>query len=79
MLPNLKPNDDVIVWCWFFKLNKGDLIVFKKDNRLMVKRVISINSGSIMVEGDNKDQSTDSRSFGVINMPEVVGKVVAWI
>ncbi len=43
---------------------------------LQIKRVIRIDAGSVWVEGDNKESSTDSRSWGAISSDEVIGKLL---
>lgn len=43
---------------------------------LAIKRAIRIDAGSIWVEGDNKESSTDSRSWGAISSDEVIGKLL---
>ena len=50
---------------------------------LQVKRVSKVtndqdfdNEVKIWVEGDNKEKSTDSRSWGALNRDEVIGKLI---
>ena len=47
---------------------------------LQVKRVTQVsdrnNKAEIWVEGDNKGESTDSRSWGPLNSDEVIGKLI---
>jgi phage repressor protein C with HTH and peptisase S24 domain len=43
---------------------------------LAIKRAIRIDAGSVWVEGDNKESSTDSRSWGAISSDEVIGKLL---
>ncbi len=43
---------------------------------LQIKRAIRIDAGSVWVEGDNKESSTDSRSWGAISSAEVIGKLL---
>ncbi len=50
---------------------------------MQVKRVTQITNDSkfnndigIWVEGDNKDKSTDSRSWGALDSSEVIGKLI---
>ncbi len=76
MLPALRPGQDVLVSCWFFKLKVGDLVVFKKDGKDMIKRVEKIRNSEFFCQGDNKKKSTDSRHFGWIKISEIIGKVI---
>lgn len=44
-----------------------DCLVEKCHGKILIKRIIKINSdGSLWVEGDNKDHSTDSRKYGAL-------------
>ena len=47
---------------------------------LQVKRVINVHNhndeAQIWVEGDNKDKSTDSRSWGALDSSEVIGRLL---
>ncbi len=78
MLPNLKPGQSVVTFNWYpsQKLKVGDLIVIKVDDRLIVKRLGKINHQGFFVVGDNPEQSTDSRHFGLIDKNNLVGKVI---
>ncbi len=78
MLPTLKPGQDVLALCWLFKIKKGDLIVFKKSNKNMIKRVQKIQENKVFVLGDNRNKSTDSREFGWIRQDQVSGKVIGY-
>ena len=40
-----------------------------------IKRVISVSESGLWLEGDNKDASTDSRSWGALTPDEIVGVV----
>ena len=50
------------------------------EDFLQVKRVIKVHNhndeAQIWVEGDNKDKSTDSRSWGALDSDEVIAKLV---
>lgn len=77
MLPTLRPKQDVLVLCWFFKIKVGDLVAFKKDGKEMIKRIGQITSDrNIFVQGDNRAESTDSRKFGLIKKSHIIGKVI---
>ena len=59
------------------RLKIGDVIVFPNPFNtqiLLVKRVVSINDNSCVVEGDNPDPtaSTDSHNFGSIVTSTIV-------
>ncbi len=57
----------------------GDIIAFKKDDKIFIKRIVKINGEKYFVKGDNKNDSLDSRKFGWIEKKEIVGKVIAKI
>lgn len=80
MLPTLKPGQDVLCFNWayiFSKPKKGDIVVIKKNDTEIVKRIGQIISDrNIFVQGDNKQASTDSSSFGAIDKSEIIGKVI---
>ena len=50
------------------------------EDFLQVKRVIKVHNhndeAQIWVEGDNKDKSTDSRSWGALDSSEVIGRLL---
>jgi signal peptidase I len=66
----------------------GKVVLIQRNSQvgtdfLQVKRVTQITNDSkfnnaigIWVEGDNKDKSTDSRTWGAIDSSEVIGKLI---
>jgi len=54
----------------------GDVVVFRYGSTELIKRIIRPVGDGWWVEGDNKDFSTDSRSFGPIPKTAIVGKVM---
>ena len=80
MWPALKPGNSVISFNWYyllFRLKPNDLIVAKLNNKLLIKRVRKLDGGDkVWIEGDNKNESTDSRTFGWIRKSDLVGKVI---
>lgn len=76
MEPTLQHGDDVLVLCWFYKLEVGDLVAIKKNKIRMVKRVKKIEETRIFAIGDNEKVSIDSREFGWIRRQEIIGKVI---
>ncbi len=75
MEPTLKKNSFILATRLYEDLNSGDIIVFERDGRLLVKRIAASSgeavaqNGSVLVVpegcyyvcGDNSDQSYDSR------------------
>lgn len=76
MKPTLNPGQDVLSVNWFINPKIGDIVVIKQGDKEMVKRVTKIDGRQILVRGDNKKESTDSRDFGPVNMDQIVGKVI---
>lgn len=59
----------------FKKPEIGDIVVLA-HGRCIIKRIVKIEKDKIFIMGDNKKESTDSRSFGWINKQEILGKVM---
>lgn len=80
MLPTLKEGQDVLVWCWFYTPRVGDIVIVQsakgKVQREIIKRIVKIDRQRFYIEGDNKDESTDSREFGPIKKEQIIGKVI---
>jgi phage repressor protein C with HTH and peptisase S24 domain len=76
MLPTLKEGQDVLVWYWFLNPKEGDIVVIRVNGKEMVKRIKKIRKRDVIVMGDNKEKSTDSRDFGPIKKAQIVGKVI---
>ncbi|MBF8250151.1 MAG: Peptidase [Candidatus Levybacteria bacterium] len=81
MLPAFKSGDLVLVnrlSYLFGKPKVGDVIILKKK-KFIIKRIAKISKDKVFVMGDNRKESTDSRSFGWIARKEIVGKIMAKI
>lgn len=79
MLPSLRNGQDILSFNWAYigrKPKVGDIVVIEQKGKEMVKRVSKVSDREILIEGDNKDQSTDSRDFGAVSMEDVIGKIV---
>ena len=93
MEPTLKSGSFVLVSSIPYLLvnpKVGDIIAFKKENKIFIKRIAKINpsrhsaelsrspsSGKkYFVKGDNEKDSLDSRKLGWIEMKNIVGKVI---
>ena len=61
------------------RVRKGDVVVLEdpRNGRKIIKRVEKIGEGGdCYVVGDNRQLSSDSRSFGPVPMERIVGKLV---
>ena len=80
MVPTFSNGDIILVSSFpylFRKAKIGDIILLKRE-RLMIKRITKNEGEKFFVEGDNKNESTDSRKFGWIERKDVLGKIV-WV
>lgn len=75
MLPEYKSGQVVLTFNWFYKPKVGDVVVAKWENKLIIKRVISINNSLITLNGDHKD-STSSKKLGKFQTRDIIGKVI---
>ena len=77
MEPVINEGDVVfVVGKYLSRLKTGTIVLFKKNGRIMVKRIKKVKLNEYEVEGDNTSQSTDSRDFGPIKKSEILGNVV---
>jgi signal peptidase I len=88
MEPTLLAGDQIVVTRYFRGApERGDIIVFRSpvdEDELLVKRVVAvpgdlwetqiIPSDSYYVLGDNRNDSVDSRAWGVVPRTHVVGQ-----
>jgi phage repressor protein C with HTH and peptisase S24 domain len=76
MLPTLKPGAIVVVTGVFNDLQKEDVVIILHGGIEKIKRIADYKGGRIYLTGDNRSQSTDSRSFGWLDESAVIGKVI---
>jgi len=79
MVPELDDGDEVLVapdaGCAV-----GDVVLAAhptQSGTRIIKRVAELRDGGLWLLGDNPEQSTDSRQYGVVPESNVLGKVVA--
>jgi nickel-type superoxide dismutase maturation protease len=78
MVPVLAPGDRVLV-LRTDQIAVGDIIAFSDpdgSDSILVKRVAGIDRNSVRVEGDNFGASRDSRHFGPVPRPDIIGRVL---
>ena len=76
MMPIFSPGDRVIVSSlpyWFFSPKIGDTVLFRYENKYMIKRISMIDGKWYMVKGENKN---DSLKVPKIKKEDIVGKVI---
>ncbi len=71
MYPVITPDDLVIVQLGNKGISKGDIIIFKQNEKMIIHRVIQINETTIITQGDNCD-----RPDSPVSRENVLGKVV---
>ena len=77
MLPALADGQYVIGESLTYKFRNptiGDIVVLKSPNSDMnlIKRIIKRQDDDYFVEGDNKNESRDSRDFGLIRKENIL-------
>lgn len=93
MEPTLKEGSVIFGYRLFKELKTGDVIVFQKDGRLLVKRIAARQNDIIRVDeetitvpedcfyvlGDNRENSFDSRYWSepFIPLSDVIAKILA--
>lgn len=81
MCPTLQNGDTLICNTKNTNPKIGDIVVIKPSfkavpDKFIIKRVIDIKDNQIFIQGDNTNNSYDSRNFGWINIDQVFGVVI---
>lgn len=78
MLPALKPGQKVLCFNWsylFCKPKVGNIVAVKLKERKIIKRLSKVGREGFFLEGDNKEESHDSRNFGPVKRSQIIGKI----
>jgi len=80
MEPTIKAGETILVNRVQYLLSspkKDDIIALHdpRDGKILIKRITKKIRKGYFVQGDNKNSSTDSRVFGMIEKSAIVGKV----
>ena len=76
MMPKLKPGEKILVSTlpYLFSSPKvGDVIVFKYQNKFIIKKISKIKNEEYLINGENKK---DSLKIPKIKRKEILGKVI---
>jgi nickel-type superoxide dismutase maturation protease len=83
MLPLLHPQEVILVDRSIYKSSSpqiGDIVVAiypGRSNFKIIKRIVAVEGERYILQGDNLQASTDSRTFGSINQQQIWGKVTS--
>jgi nickel-type superoxide dismutase maturation protease len=79
MEPAIKNGESVLVsniFYWFKNPKIGDIVTFRDSGQILIKRITKISTGKYFLAGDNQKDSLDSRSLGLIDRKNILGKVI---
>ena len=84
MFPLLKPGEEILVDTRAYRHflpEVGDLVVAKHPHRhglKIIKWVAFVDeNGECFLVGENKEESSDSRSFGFVSSQQIIGRVTS--
>lgn len=79
MEPALRAGDWIVVSGLSRPPRVGEVVLVRDPRdgeRLLLKRVASVENGACTVLGDRPEESTDSRTFGPVQLGNVIGRAV---
>jgi nickel-type superoxide dismutase maturation protease len=76
MRPALEPGDRLLVLR--LPIRVGHVVAVRRPDvdLVVVKRVAALDGDQVTLVGDNRDHSTDSRSFGPVPRAAILGRAV---
>ena len=79
MEPTIKDRQRVLISkipYFFSEPSVEEIVAFKKNQKVFVKRIVKRKGDKYFLEGDNSKDSLDSRSFGFVSKNDILGKVI---
>jgi len=80
MDPQIEDGQSVLVSglpYWFKTPQINDIVAFKDNSdKVLVKRISKIQNGKYFLEGDNKNDSLDSRKLGSFSKDRIIGEII---
>lgn len=76
---SMKPSlfeGDIIIARKKTRIQTGDIVIAKRGNKEIIKRVKRISKNKYYLVGDNKKSSTDSRDFGAVQRKDIIAVAV---
>lgn len=61
---------------FFSEPDVKEIVAFKKNQKILIKRIVKKTGNKYFLAGDNLKDSLDSRSFGFISKNDILGKVM---
>ncbi|NEO16997.1 MULTISPECIES: nickel-type superoxide dismutase maturation protease [unclassified Moorena] len=84
MIPLLQPGEELLIDPRAYRHmppKVGDIVVarhpYRKQLRLVKRVTVVLEDGRCFLQGDNPIESTDSRSFGLVDSQQIIGKVTS--
>ena len=60
----------------FSSPRKNDVVVLKLDHKVFIKRIIKVKDKKYFLQGDNKNDSLDSRKLGAFDREKIIAKAL---
>lgn len=79
MEPGIPDGSIVVYERWNRSCDEDDVVIVQMDGGQLVKRIDSVQGGKVFLLGDNRSESVDSRTFGMIDQDRIIGTVVCVI
>ena len=79
MEPTIKNDSFVLVSgipYLFSKPKVNDIVAFRYEGKIFIKRIKAINKDKFFLTGDNSNDSLDSKKIGLIDKENIIGKVI---